>query len=204
MELKAWKRLGTNGWSSGISRCFSAIILVNAGWHWNYEDEHYQTWAKVKCLLRSARLKFTCRLPVPFLCFPILQRLQMTPCPFLGILKLQEKSAGNRGSQAPQSNLKIQTIRESDLWSRREFGVSCLPLRISGVSKKSVSKSSENAVFFACLHTFCAGFIFIYLRMCLLVRFAEQLQSVSYSQFPLVSLWLIHEFASRTGWLSNL
>lgn len=136
VEFKSWKHRGTDGWSSSISHCFSTIILVNAGWHWNYEDEHYQTWAKVKCLLRSARLKFTCRLPVPFLCFPILWQLQMTPCPFLSILKLQEKTAENRGSQAPQFNRKIQrAIFEAEgnlgflvhCWGYQEFPKSLFP-----------------------------------------------------------------------------
>lgn len=145
VEFKAWKQLGrTNGWSLSISCCFSPVILVNAARHWNYEEGHYQALAKVECLLGSARLQFTCRLPVPFLCFPSLQWLQMTPCLFLGRLTSHKKSAGNRPSRFLQSNLKIQTIKRSDLWSRRESGVSwSLPRKSSEVSKSQFPKAMK-------------------------------------------------------------
>lgn len=44
----------------------------------------------------------------------------------------------------PQSNLKIQAIKKSYLWSRREFGVSCsLPRISSEVSKSRFPKAMK-------------------------------------------------------------
>lgn len=155
-----------NGWSLSTPHCPSAIIPVNVVWHWNSEDGNYQALAKVKCLLGSARLKFTCRLPVLFRGFLILSCFQMSPCCFLGILKITLEISREQRLSVLQSNLKIQTIKKSYLWSRREFGVSCsLPMDPSEVSK-IVFKSNENVTSFASSHVLFGRLFFEYVFSC--------------------------------------